>query len=268
MKNNSEQYQYLFGHVAVGQDAAVLSEIRSDPNVNGVLQENAVSTEVQTYLGSLKRDDLSCAKPWSEAEVYNDVGKDIIFIKGETSLADVENILRGGFPEQEGFSDFAQDVFQTLNDFCDATGYREVESGFVVSLPDSGQIWHRDNETDVRGFKAYLSKGPFLRANDTVKVEPVSFNYYGCLDPSPQTEDPHHSAYHAQLPQDKIAQMDEGSFGIWKGDVHEHPLIHVKPRTLEEEFRLSMMINPTPQAYEAKLKEEEWTSFYQQPDFS
>ena len=235
----------LFGHVVTGTAPEILGRIR-DPDINGVVQLEAIEPKAQQYLKSLKPDHLQLTKT---SDTYDTVDLSIEFDAERTTLDDVKTKLGKGFPLNDKFNDFAQDVFLTLEQFAEHTQKQNLIAFFNVSRPDNEQVWHRDEKTDVRGLKSYLSSGSWLRANSTNASPPPKENYYGHLGDAPPTP-PHldFDLYQANIPESDKIQSPEASLSIWKGDQHANPLIHVKPVTKPNDFRMSMIINVAPKA--------------------
>lgn len=243
-----------FNHVAIGQTTSHFHNIRTDASVNAVVQSGAMAKPLEKYLQSLTLLDLKLSERYDTAYTYALVDGGIDFSKASDEAFMAER-LKEGFPQRSGFDALVHDVMNCCKAFAEATGYDNLSAFFMVSVPQEAGCWHHDNDTDVRGFKAYLGDGPLIRANETVTQKCSSDqNFYGRPDVNAILEV-------------TVDQIREGDFGIWKGDVHSNPLIHVKPNVLQEQFRLSLMINHLQDDYLSMLKKKGWARFYR-PDFN
>lgn len=208
--------------------------LRKNDHVNALLFNENIAKEAKEYVKLLSLNDFTLEN--ESTDTYQDL-VDINYRQNVSTINHVKDALLKAFPCYRHFDAFAIDVFQTLKLFCDETDYVELQAGMIVSLPNSmSGIWHRDNDTDIRGFKAYSSNGPIIRSNSSLAEPWPEMNFYGELNDS---DDKSSSCY----------QLREGDFGLWKGDKHPNPLIHVKPSTGHNEFRLSMIINPSENDY-------------------
>lgn len=262
MINDPFRLRQDFDHVRIGNGFNHFPELRQD-NVNLVVSRDAVSPGTLRYLATIDfhehfRSDwdaalssvVGCKQKCGACSLFRPANAAVVDIvpggignldPHQPDAIDVVRTSLRRFPQTPGIDHFAADVLQALKVFTETTNSQKVSSLFIAKYPIPGAVWHRDNDTDMRGLITFTGPGTLWRPNDTVPEADwlqdqkdergFPMNSFGLLGRDFMA--------HAQ-------QVETASMSIWKGDRHARPLIHAEPTDSvvgRKDIRLVMNMN-------------------------
>lgn len=182
----------------------------------------------------------------------------------EIAFRDTERAASAILPEREGRDDFIAHLAATAITFTALTGARRCS--VVLRILDVGSygIFHRDNRTDFRGIQTFRGQGTLGALPEVWDGYAPSINHYGIPQITALSlaangvfkkgaelvnaiEKSGHKPPIPLVDDEKIYELPNTAFAVWKGDGHPLPWIHSEPAVATPaERRLSAIFNMVP----------------------